>query len=430
MLLSLQNIPGPKEVEGAGNVEGDLASYQLKIHKEFGPLVRFKLDANTTAISVTDVEVLKTCSKIFDKPEALYEFLEPIMGKLLFLPKEQNKAHRKFMIDNFSPKLIQSSFDTIVKQILNELDNWISASYKTNHVISIQEKVKALAMRITILIACGEDFADSKKLGQAIHVILEEGLKLQYNPDYEDRTKQNQELNYLNSTIEQFIENRKAVKEPSEKKFFLDKLLNFTENEKEIRETLKEILMAGYHTIASNICWTLYTIAKHPEVANKIYSEIDLILTDEFQYEDLSKFTYLPMVIKEALRIYPAGPYTARKADQDIEILGYQIPKGTTIFYPIWAVHMSEQYWHEPEKFNPDRFKGEFNRLAFMPFGFGVRSCPGTNISSIEVLLITSLTLKKLRVNELPDFKPEIYENFVLTSRNDIQLKITPSHAT
>lgn len=40
------------------------------------------------------------------------------------------------------------------------------------------------------------------------------------------------------------------------------------------------------------------------------------------------------------------------------------IPKGSTIFIPIWAIHHSENLgYKDPDTFNPDRYVG-FNRLA------------------------------------------------------------------
>ena len=48
--------------------------------------------------------------------------------------------------------------------------------------------------------------------------------------------------------------------------------------------------------------------------------------------EDTDKMTYLDMVIKECLRLYPPGPNTSRQIKHDVDMMGYHIPAGTIVF--------------------------------------------------------------------------------------------------
>lgn len=51
------------------------------------------------------------------------------------------------------------------------------------------------------------------------------------------------------------------------------------------------------------------------------------------------------------------------------------IPKGMKVFIPVYAIHHDENYYPEPEVFNPDRFSqgSELAPVAnsFLPFGAG-----------------------------------------------------------
>ena len=91
------------------------------------------------------------------------------------------------------------------------------------------------------------------------------------------------------------------------------------------------------------------------------------------------KLPYLQMVIKETLRMHPPLPLILpRSCAQPIKIMGYDIPKGTTVFVNAWAIGRDPEYWEDPEAFMPERFqdcKIDFKGtdFEFIPFGAGRR---------------------------------------------------------
>lgn len=60
---------------------------------------------------------------------------------------------------------------------------------------------------------------------------------------------------------------------------------------------------------------------------------------------------------------------------QDIEVDGYLIPKGSMIMPLMWRIHRDARYWQDPLKFMPKRFlnsEGQVKKVAaFMPFQTG-----------------------------------------------------------
>ena len=67
------------------------------------------------------------------------------------------------------------------------------------------------------------------------------------------------------------------------------------------------VTLAGEDTSSNTTSWTLYLISQHPEVEAKLVAELEqagLLATPQqpepraLQYADLSKLTYLNMVIK------------------------------------------------------------------------------------------------------------------------------------
>lgn len=97
----------------------------------------------------------------------------------------------------------------------------------------------------------------------------------------------------------------------------------------------------------------------------------------------------------------PPGINTAYKTYQNIEICGVPIPAGFDIGVSILTQHYSPTNWFEPQKFIPERFDPENiyfltpdgktrDPLAYIPFSFGTRSCPGQALAKLEVKVMVS----------------------------------------
>lgn len=127
-------------------------------------------------------------------------------------------------------------------------------------------------------------------------------------------------------SIEKLLEEDMGIKK---KMAFLDLLLQSTINEKsltnlEIREEVDTFMFEGHDTTSSGISYTLYNIAKYPEVQQKVFDEIKHIIGDDptkaIGLKELSELQYLELVIKESLRLHPSVPIYGRKSMEDIDI--------------------------------------------------------------------------------------------------------------
>lgn len=74
--------------------------------------------------------------------------------------------------------------------------------------------------------------------------------------------------------------------------------------------------------------------------------------------DDLANLKYMRLVIKETMKLHPAGPLLLpREAMEPCKILGYGIPKGTTVLVNVWAIGRDPKHWEDPEEFKPERFE-------------------------------------------------------------------------
>ncbi|KPJ15328.1 Cytochrome P450 6B6 [Papilio machaon] len=174
---------------------------------------------------------------------------------------------------------------------------------------------------------------------------------------------------------------------------------------------------AGFETSATAMSCTLHQLAFHPEIQIKVHEEIDTVLSkydNKICYEAIMEMSYLEMVFKESMRIFPPGGVTFRVCIKNYSIpeLGLTIEAGTKIIIPIQALHMDPKYYDNPSEFKPDRFSPESvktrHRYVYLPFGEGPRKCIGGRLGIIESLTGLVGLLQKFTVEPAPSSKKDI----------------------
>ncbi|GBP96261.1 Cytochrome P450 3A8 [Eumeta japonica] len=108
--------------------------------------------------------------------------------------------------------------------------------------------------------------------------------------------------------------------------------------------------------------FTLYELARHPEIQNKLHEEVDEVFKrcdDNPTYEAVMEMSYLDMVLDESMGVYPAIDNLVRRCTKDGGVLPagqIRVEKGTVIHIPVYALQHDPKYYPEPEKFIPERF--------------------------------------------------------------------------
>ena len=127
----------------------------------------------------------------------------------------------------------------------------------------------------------------------------------------------------------------------------------------EIYNQVFTFLIAGHETTSLTACWTLFLLAKHPNIQQEVKEEIDEILDGsdhEICWEDLDKLKLLDNCIKESMRLYPVAITTDRTAVGADKLGPYCIPAGTHVMIGLGSLHRLGSYWKDPDEFDPHRF--------------------------------------------------------------------------
>ncbi|XP_026756515.2 cytochrome P450 4g15-like isoform X2 [Galleria mellonella] len=94
-------------------------------------------------------------------------------------------------------------------------------------------------------------------------------------------------------------------------------------NNKELREHLDAITIAGNDTTALTISYTLLLLGMHQREQELVYKELHEIFGDSKRTttkEDLYKMEYLERVIKETMRLYTVTPIIARETKSEVKL--------------------------------------------------------------------------------------------------------------
>lgn len=158
------------------------------------------------------------------------------------------------------------------------------------------------------------------------------------------------------------------------------------------------IILGGSDTTAGTLTWAISLLLNNPNVLKKAREELDLHVGSQRQVKDsdIKNLVYLQAIIKETLRLYPAGPLLGpREALEDCTVAGYNVPAGTRLIVNIWKLQRDPSVWPNPSAFQPERFLSSHahvdvrgQQFELMPFGSGRRSCPGVSFA-LQLLHLT-----------------------------------------
>ncbi|XP_009775980.1 desmethyl-deoxy-podophyllotoxin synthase-like [Nicotiana tabacum] len=169
-----------------------------------------------------------------------------------------------------------------------------------------------------------------------------------------------------------------------------------------IKALIIDLFAGGSTTSASTMEWAFSELMKNPKIMKKAQDEVRQVFKGKekgIDQTDIQKLKYLKMVVKETVRFHPLAPLLApRESREECEINGYIIPKGTMALVNFWAISRDQNYWQNPETFDPERFNEshlDFTgaHFEFTPFGTGRRICPGLSFSMATVELSLALLL-------------------------------------
>jgi cytochrome P450 len=135
------------------------------------------------------------------------------------------------------------------------------------------------------------------------------------------------------------------------------------------------LFLAGHETTSNMIGNMLIALHRNPE-------QLELLKSDRAR---------IPRTVLECLRYDGSVQNTVRSAQEDVEVAGVQIPRGTVLFLSLGAANRDPAKFTEPDRLNIDRDEGRVQT-----FGAGIHHCLGYRLALIELETALGVLLERL----------------------------------
>jgi cytochrome P450 len=193
----------------------------------------------------------------------------------------------------------------------------------------------------------------------------------------------------------------------------------------QVTSELLTLLIAGHETTAVSLTWAWWFLDAHPDVADRLRSEVATVVGDRTPtYDDVERLHFTQAVVAETLRLRPPAWILERQVAGEIQFAGRRPESGTLLLLPIWVMHRDPRWWAEPLTFNPKRWlaaDGVYDeaapgqpRAAYMPFGAGAHVCIGAAFAWTEIVLALAILTRHWRPSLAPEARVEIRASITL----------------
>ena len=353
-------------------------------------------------------EVLVTRAAKFEKTHTAFERLSEFLGQgLLTSDGETWRRHRSLVNPAFGKKRLAGYAEIMQAEAERTAREWEDGSVRDIGRDMMELTLRAVSRTLFHHDVTEQTAEVARAMGAFHEMVVQPDLLPSWLPTPAKRRRA-RAVQTLDGIIYAMIEGRRK-NPPDAETDLLQMLLNATDelggrlDDREIRDELTTLFLAGHETTAHALAWTWYLLAQSAGAEQKLHAELDAQLSGRApHFEDLTSLPWTQQVLEESMRLYPPAYMVGRRAADDTEIGGYPVNRGSEVVLWIFLTHRDPRWWPDPEAFRPERFAPGQDagrpRSAYLPFGAGPRTCVGKAFAMIEAQVVLAALAQRFRL--------------------------------
>ena len=447
-----KSIPGPRGYPLLGSLPALARQpfpFLVGMAQQYGGIVRLPLGpARVYLVSHPAYvrQILVTNAANYGKGPIL-RGIKLIIGEGLFASEGALwRRQRQLLAPTFSHQRLRGMVPVMTDVIGAHLALW-EARVARGAVVDLLDEMGLININILLATIFGTSIsaAEARRIRAASDVLFEHSEKLVFSffvplsiPRPGHRRFQ-RALAVVNQLVSQVIaDRRRELRDTGDLLSTLllarDEGTGAAMDDRQIRDEVMSILLAGYESTAAALAWTWALLAQHPAVEARLQAELQAVLGGRIPTaEDVPQLRYTRQVIDETLRLYPPFPTFFRTAQAADHLGGYALPANAALILSPYVTHRHPAYWADPERFDPQRFapdrRAGLPRDAYYPFGMGQRLCIGSGLSVLEQQLIIAMVAQQYARRLTPGYVMEPHYDIALRPRHGVPMILTPQRS-
>src|SRR6266487_5874480 len=309
--------PGPKGLPIVGNIfqlRRDPLSFVREIQQTYGRMATVQFSKQQVVMFLRPEHVRYL---LVEKPR---NFVKYDLGNLRFLlgdglltsDGDFHRQQRRLVQPAFHKHRVENYADIMVQMTQEMLAEW-----KPESEINISQAMQYLTLRIIAKALFNIESREPViELGHAFDVVIKHSRRrigilgrMGIEPPFTGYGKAMAGKRALDKFVYNLIAQRRA--EGRDTGDVLSMLLEAQDEEnpmtdKQIHDQVLTFVAAGHETAQNTLSWTFYLLSQHPEVREKLLSELQTVLAGRVPtVDDLAHLPYLEWVINESWRMLP-----------------------------------------------------------------------------------------------------------------------------
>lgn len=371
--------------------------YIAACRRRYGPTFTLRVASMGTLIYLTDPADIKTVfagdPRVFHAGEA-NSMLKGLLGdtSVLVIDDDLHRDRRRMMLAPFARDAVAAQMSTMRQIAADNIADW-----PVGRAFAVAPKMSEITLEVILRTVIGA--SDPARLA-ALRAVMPRLLSV---GPWETLAIANKDLlrrspwRTVRTAIEEAdrllyaeIADRRADPDLERRTDALAMLvLAGGMTDRELRDQLMTLLVAGHDTTATGLSWALERLTRHPRLlAKAVRAARDG--DDE----------YLDAVARETLRIRPVVFDVGRVLTKPVELAGYRLPAGVMLIPGMVMVHADSRVYPHADRFDPDRMLGTTpTPSTYLPFGGGNRRCLGATFAMVELRVVLREILRRVELD-------------------------------